>query len=310
MAKILVTGAAGFIGSHSVDRLLAQGHEVVGVDNLRTGHRHNLAAALTRDRFRLVEADITAPGFLTPLILHERPDAILHLAALVSVPESFAQPELNQRLNLEATRLVAEAATACETVTRIAFASSAAVYGTHPDLPLQESAPTHPISPDGAAQRASEDVLAACSRATPRIGTVALRYFNIYGPRQDPRSPYSGVISVLAGALREHRSPIIFGDGAQTRDFVAVADVARANEQALTRPMAGSIVVNICTGRAVSLNHLLQTMGAAFAFSPTPEYRPARAGDIRDSLGHPAQARQLLGFETALDLKSGVSALV
>ena len=280
------------------------------MDNLRTGHRHNLAEAPTRDHVRFVETDLTAPGFLTAVEHHERPCAILHLAALVSVPESFAQPELNQRLNLDATRLVVEAATACETVTRIAFASSAAVYGTHPDLPLQESAPTRAISPYGEAKRASEDVLAACSRAMPRISTVALRYFNIYGPRQDPRSPYSGVISIFADALRDRRPPLIFGDGAQTRDFVAVADVARANEQALTRPIAGSIVVNICTGRAVSLNHLLQTMGAAFGCSPTPEYRPARAGDIRDSLGHPVQARDLLGFETAHDLRAGVQALV
>lgn len=310
MAKILVTGAAGFIGSNTCDALLAGGHEVVGVDNLRTGHAHNLALAKQSPRFRWHKCDVTEAAF-GEIMCAEQPHAVLHLAALVSVPESIAHPELNHRLNVEGTTCVIQAASAAGTVRRIAFASSAAVYGDNPDLPLAETARTNPLSPYGTAKLHSESLLAAAAAASNgTLSTVALRYFNVFGPRQDPRSPYSGVISIFASALQEGRAIKIHGDGEQTRDFVSVADVARANLAALTQPLTGSIVANICTGRATSLNALLETMRRAGGYKSALVTRgEPRAGDIRHSLGSPAKARTQLGFVAMDDLSTGLIAL-
>lgn len=309
MAKVLITGAAGFIGSHTAEALLAAGHSVVGVDNFRTGREENLVRARASDRFRFHRADVTAPDF-PELVRAERPDALLHLAALVSVPESIANPELNDLLNVRATTAVLAAARAAGTVRRVAFASSAAVYGDNPELPLSEDAATRPLSPYGEAKLRSEGLLTEAVAADPSLGTVALRYFNVFGPRQDPRSPYSGVISVFAAALREGRTPTVHGDGGQTRDFVSVADVARANLAALTAPVAGSVVANVCTGRATSLLDLLAAMARAGGFPPVvPHNGPARAGDIRHSLGSPGRARDRLGFAARDDLATGLRAL-
>jgi UDP-glucose 4-epimerase len=309
MAKILLTGVAGFIGSHTADLLLARGHEVVGVDNLRTGKEENLRGATASPRFRWHRCDVTTPEF-RQLVQTEQPDAILHLAALVSVPESIANPELNDLLNVRATTLVIEAARAAGSVRRLAFASSAAVYGANPALPLGEDATTEPLSPYGAAKLHSEGLLAAAGAADPRLSTVALRYFNVFGPRQDPRSPYSGVISIFSAALREARPITLHGDGGQTRDFVSVADVARANLAALTAASTGALVANVCTGRATSLNDLLRTMQTAGGFAaPQVTHGPARAGDIRHSLGSPARAQERLGFTARDDLGTGLRAL-
>ena len=228
MAHILVTGAAGFIGSHTVDQLLAAGHIVSGVDNFRTGRRENLAKARAGSggRFTLHEADISIAGVLEKLVAASKPDAIIHLAALVSVPESIADPELNFRLNLHATHLVAEAARR-HGIRRIVFASSAATYGNARELPIPESAEKFPISPYGAAKLASEAVLLGHGAAFG-ITVRCQRYFNVFGPRQDPASPYSGVISVFERRYREGKPVTIHGDGDQTRDFISVHDVARA----------------------------------------------------------------------------------
>lgn len=306
MARILITGAAGFIGSHTADLLLASGHEVLGIDNLRTGREANLAKASRNPRFRLLREDITTEGLLIGLVATEKPDAILHLAALVSVPESIADPVLNRRLNLDATRLVTAAAAASASVRRIAFASSAAVYGTNADLPLHETAQTKPLSPYGEAKLESEKILADLSRSRPDISTVALRYFNVYGPRQDPRSPYSGVISLLAAAFREGRPFTLHGDGGQTRDFISVADVARANALALTRPVNGSLVLNVCTGQATALTEMIRVMGTITGRALDPARQPAREGDIRHSLGAPEAAQRHLGFRSADSIESGL----
>lgn len=310
MATILVTGAAGFIGSHTVDLLLQEGHQVVGVDNFRTGKAANLTEARCNPRFRFESADILAPELLPSLVKDTGAEAIIHLAALVSVPESFAQPELNRRLNFEATQLVAETARSCPTVRRIVFASSAAVYGNNQNLPLTEDAPTAPLSPYGEAKLASEKLLSDLSRREPRVTTVSFRYFNVYGPRQDPTSAYSGVISRFADALREDRTPAIHGDGEQTRDFIAVADVARANVLAATRPGLAPATMNICTGRSTSLNTLLSRMTAEMNRGSQATHGPSRTGDIRHSLGSPALAAAVLGFSAAHDLRSGLRALL
>ena len=309
MAKILVTGAAGFIGSHTADLLLASGHDVLGIDNFRTGREENLANAARNPHFRFLREDITADGLLIRIVAAEKPEAILHLAALVSVPESITDPVLNRRLNLEATHQIAAAA-ASGSVRRVVFASSAAVYGTNADLPLHETAQTRPLSPYGEAKLESEKILADLSRSQPAISTVALRYFNVYGPRQDPRSPYSGVISILAAAFRDGRPFTLHGDGGQTRDFISIADVAMANELALTRPVNGSLVLNVCTGQATALTEMIRVMGTITGRSLDPARQPAREGDIRHSRGAPEAAQRHLGFRSANSIETGLGSFL
>jgi UDP-glucose 4-epimerase len=307
MSTVLVTGAAGFIGSHTCDRLLDAGHTVVGLDNFRTGNRANLAAASTRRGFRLVEADLCAPGVLDRLVAEVRPDAIIHLAALVSVQESLQNAALNFELNLRATHLVAEAARA-HGVARVVFASSAAVYGDSPALPLREQAgDLRPISPYGAAKLASESLLLGYAAACGFI-VRCHRYFNVYGPRQDPRSPYSGVVSIFCAKLRAGASPTIFGDGEQTRDFVAVEDVARANVLAIAVPQLNSGVVNICSGQATSLNRMEQILRGLIPGAPAAVHAPAKPADIRHSLGAPGLARTECGFVAEVSLEAGLAA--
>ena len=305
---ILVTGAAGFIGSHTCDQLLAAGHGVVGVDNFRTGRRCNLALAHQSAAFRLVEADITAGAALDQLAAETKPEAIIHLAALVSVQESIQHPELNFRFNVQGTQVVAEAARR-HGVRRVVFASSAAVYGDARSLPLAEQAAPHPISPYGAAKLASEALLLGHATA---FGFTArcLRYFNVYGPRQDPTSPYSGVISIFGDQLHAGIAPRIFGDGEQTRDFIAVGDGARANMLAATAPRIASGVANICTGQASSLNQLVDVMRTLVANAPAAVHTEARAADIRHSLGATAAAQLELGFAAEVPLAEGLAAFL
>jgi len=309
--KILITGAAGFIGSHTSDRLLAEGHEVLGVDNFRTGHRRNLEAALRHvPRFALVEADVAEAGALDALCARFRPGAIIHLAALVSVQESIADPALNHRLNVEATEHVAAAA-AKYGVRRVVFASSAAVYGDACELPIDEDAPKQPISPYGEAKLRSESILLNSPAVVAGNCVVRCqRYFNVFGPRQDPASPYSGVISIFQSCYAEGRAPTIFGDGQQTRDFISVYDVARANVLAATRPAISSGVANICTGRATSLLDSVRIFSAEYPAAPLPAFGPARSGDIVHSLGNPERARAELGFEAEWLVERALAELI
>jgi len=306
---VLVTGAAGFIGSHTAGRLLAAGHRVVGVDNFRTGRRENLAEALAQPAFVFREADVAEPEVLSGLAAEFAPAAIIHLAALVSVQESIADPALNFRLNLGATQLVAEAARR-HRIPRVVFASSAAVYGNGEETPLVESgSAARPISPYGAAKLASESLLLGHAAA---YGFVARcqRYFNVYGPRQDPASPYSGVISIFAREYREGRPVTIHGDGQQTRDFISVHDVARANFLAATRPGTASGVVNICTGRKTSLQRLAAIFGDHYPRVAPPRHAAARPGDIRHSVGNPARAKEELDFEPEWTIDRGLAELI
>ena len=305
--KILVTGAAGFIGSHTTDHLLHAGHFVIGVDNFRTGKRANLASALTNPKFIFCELDVTEESAFTEIVGQYRPDVIVHLAALVSVPESIANPALNDLLNFRTTRTVAEAAR-LHLVPRIVFASSAAVYGDPTYTPISENGPTQPLSPYGSAKLASENLL---MEYASRHGLVARcqRYFNVYGPRQDPSSPYSGVISIFLDRLGRNLPATIFGDGEQTRDFISVHDVARANALAATAPAIASGVVNICTGQAVSLNHLWRLLAGDRQDAPVPIHAPPRPGDIQHSCGCTDAARASLGFQARHTLAEGLRAL-
>jgi UDP-glucose 4-epimerase len=307
MAKILVTGAAGFIGSHTVDLLLAQGHTVCGLDNFRTGKAANLAAAMAQNAFQFIELDCAVPGNLAKSVQIFAPDAIIHLAAMVSVPESIANPAENDRLNLQATRLAAEAALA-HGVKRIVFASSAAVYGANLQLPLDETADCHPLSPYGTAKLNSERLLMDLSRAHG-ITVRCQRYFNVYGPRQDPSSPYSGVISLFRHQLTKDLPVTIHGDGEQTRDFIHVGDVALANTIAATTASVQSGIANICTGRAASLNVLYSTLGRLLGKTASPVHAPVRDGDIRQSRGSPTKAKIDLDFTAQTLLEDGLRTL-
>ncbi|WP_438483581.1 SDR family NAD(P)-dependent oxidoreductase [Oleiharenicola lentus] len=308
MAKILITGSAGFIGSHTTDRLLADGHTVVGIDNFRTGRRQNLAEASKSPQFSFHEGDVAKPGELDALVASVKPDGIIHLAALVSVQESMTNPDLNYSLNIHATHLVAEAARKSG-VKRIVFASSAAIYGDATALPIREGLEKKPISPYGAAKLASEAILLGHGAAFG-ITVRCQRYFNVFGPRQDPASPYSGVISIFDRRYRDGKSVTIYGDGQQTRDFISVHDVARANALAATKPGIASGVANICTGRATSLLDAVKVFGKHYPQIAPPAHAAPRTGDIIHSLGAADEAHAALGFSAQVSVEDGLTELI
>jgi len=308
MSCVLVTGAAGFIGSHTVDKLLKAGHKAVGVDNFRTGHRINLVDADQHERFSFVEADVAESGVVDGIVAEAKPDAIIHLAALVSVQDSRDNPELNYQLNVRATHLVAEAARV-HGVKRVVFASSAAIYGDTTDLPIREETEKLPISPYGGAKLASEALLLSHGAA---FGTVVRcqRYFNVFGPRQDPASPYSGVISIFDQRYRDGRGVMIFGDGQQTRDFISVHDVARANVLAATAEGVSSGCANICTGHATSLLDVAEIFSTHYPEVRAPIHGAPRTGDIVHSLGRPDKVSHDLGFKAEVSVKDGLAELI
>ncbi len=308
MAHVLVTGAAGFIGSHTVDQLLAIGHTVTGLDNFRTGRRANLAGASASPRFSLHECDVAAPGAFAALVAAAKPESIIHLAALVSVQESMTNPDLNYSLNLYATHLVAEAAR-LNSVRRLVFASSAAIYGDATDFPIREASEKKPISPYGAAKLASEALLLGHAAAFG-LTVRCQRYFNVFGPRQDPASPYSGVISIFDRRYRDGQGVTIYGDGKQTRDFISVHDVARANVLAATRADVPSGVANICTGRSTSLLDVVGVFARHYAAAPAVILGAPRAGDIIHSLGAPDHAAATFGFRAEVSVEAGLGELI
>ena len=304
MPTILVTGAAGFIGSHTVDRLLTEGHTVVGLDNLRTGRLENLREAFLSPRFRFEQIDITEPGRLEAAVAASRPDVIIHLAGLVSVQESIQNPELNHRLNVRATELVIESAK-MHHVPRVVYASSAAVYG-HPDeLPLRETSVARPVSPYGEAKLRSEELLRGISKCEG-LTVICLRYFNVYGPRQDPMSPYSGVISVFLRQFAAGEAVTVYGDGEQTRDFVYVRDVAEANLLAAEEGNERFAVYNIGTGVETSINELLRILAEMIGRSIQPHRLPPRQGDIARSVAAVALAAFRLGFSSRTIVRQGL----
>ena len=305
---IMVTGAAGFIGSHVVDRLLSSGHEVVGVDDLSTGSEENLMGARKHKLFEFANCDITESNFFEILVQRTRPDVIVHLAGLVSVERGEKEPMLNYRLNLHAPQLVAEAARKFG-IGRVVFASSAAVYGASEDLPLSEKSARKPINLYGSAKGLSEQLLAGYVRSYG-LNAVALRFFNVYGPRQDPSSPYSGVLSIFVNRLRKGEPITIFGDGWQTRGFISVHDVVSGICMAATCEDVASGDYNLCTGRSTSVIDVFNELRLHFPKAQDAEFGPERAGDIRDSLGDPTRAKEAFGFEAEVSIGEGLKELL
>ena len=299
--SFLVTGGCGFIGSHLVEVLCARGSQVRVLDDLSTGKRTNVPALA-----EVIEGDVADPAAVAHAM--SGVDACFHLAAVASVARSTTDWIGTSRINLGGTVNVLDAArcAAREAPVPVVFASSAAVYG-NPSVPLlRESQETAPLSPYGADKRASE-LHAAVATRLHKVPCLGLRFFNVYGPRQDPSSPYSGVISRFANALARNSAIEIFGDGDQVRDFVFVNDVVDALMKAMERAgQRESGICNVCTGRATSVRELADRVGMALGSDVGVVFLPPRAGDIRQSVGDPSKARDVLRWQSRTSLEAGL----
>lgn len=299
--RVLVTGGAGFIGSHSVDLLLAQGHEVRVLDNLASGKRENLSP---HQRLELRIGDIRDAEAVAAAV--EGMDAVLHLAAQVFVPTSIERPAFSSSVNVAGFVTVLDAARRAG-VKRFAYASSAAVYGVPDALPVNEATPPSSLSPY-ALEKLINDQYAKLFNELYGMSTCGLRYFNVYGPRQDPRSAYSGVISKFCERVAADATLTVFGDGLQTRDFIAVSDVARANVAALMGQTLG--VVNVATGTSVTLLQLIDALSGLVGRALVVEHAPTRAGEVRESSVTPDRLRRDLGAPAASTLSAGLRSLL
>jgi UDP-glucose 4-epimerase len=298
--RYLVTGGAGFIGSNTVDELVGRGHDVVVMDDLSSGTLENLANVKAKIEF--VQHSITDPVKLSEAC--RGVDFVLHLAARTSVPQSMADPCDTNRVNVDGTLNVLLAARDAK-VKRVAFAGSTAVYGDTPILPTNENIPAAPISPYGASKLAAETYGQVFGRSYG-LEFVSLRYFNVFGPRQDPGSPYSGVLSRFHAALLGETQPIVFGDGEQSRDFVYVGNVVEANLLACEAKGAAGLVINIGTGIRHTLNQTLTSLGKITGRPANARYGPPREGDIRDSQADITRARTVLGYNPRIGFEEGL----
>ncbi|MCS7306847.1 MAG: SDR family oxidoreductase [Thermoguttaceae bacterium] len=300
MAIYLVTGGAGFIGSHLVERLVQQGATVRVVDNLSTGRRENLAGVW--DKIQWFQGDVCDQALMREVV--QGVDCIFHQAALASVPRSLEAPLETHAACATGTLTVLEAARRAG-VRRVVYAASSSAYGNRPTSPKQETDLPEPISPYGAAKLAGEYY---CQAFTAAFGleTVVLRYFNVFGPRQDPDSPYSAVIPIFITALLRGRQPVIYGDGRQSRDFVYVDNVVEANLLAAHSPKAVGQVLNIGSGQATDLLTLLAVLGRLLQVEVQPKFAPPRPGDVRESLADISLAQRLLGYQPRIDFEEGL----
>jgi UDP-glucose 4-epimerase len=304
--KILVTGGAGFIGSHTVDRVLAEGFEVIVLDSLRSGKLENISCHVGKENFRFVKGDVRDAGLVRDLVSHV--DGVAHLAALVSVPESLRDPALTFDINVNGTLNLLKASADCG-VKRFIYASSCAVYGNIEKLPIKEDFPAKPESPYGVSKLTAENY-ARKYFEDYGLETVCLRYFNVYGPRQ-AYNDYSGVITQFLHRIRQDLPLVIFGDGKQTRDFVYVEDVAEANVLALKCGKAAGEVFNIGTGVATSINQLAETLLEIMnKRNGKILHDKARKGDIRHSVADISKAKEKLGYNPKVPLRNGLKKLL
>jgi nucleoside-diphosphate-sugar epimerase len=305
MGMTLITGGCGFIGSHLAEALVAEGVDVRVLDNFSSGKPENLKGF--GSGIEVIRGDIRDPVALRDAV--KGVDHIFHEAALVSVSVSVEQPAENDAINIRGTLNVLQAAREAN-VKRVVLASSAAVYGNNPELPKRETMRPEPESPYALGKLAGEYYLKLFSRLYG-VETVSLRYFNVFGPRQDGKSMYSGVISRFADDIRQGRAPTIFGDGGQTRDFVYVKDIVQANLLAMRTPSAGKgEIFNVATGRQISLLQLWETLKKITGSTLAPQFRDARAGDIRHSLADISKIQTSLGYEPEFSLEDGLRALL
>ncbi|WP_338252834.1 SDR family oxidoreductase [Dictyobacter halimunensis] len=302
--RYLVTGGAGFIGSHITATLLKQGENVRVLDNFATGRESNLQAFEgLPGKVEIVRADIRDLAAVTQAA--QGVEVIFHQAALASVPRSIADPVSSLEVNVNGTQNVLIAARDAG-ARRVVFASSSSVYGNTPTLPKHEGMPTSPMSPY-AVHKLTGELLCSVFYNIYGLETVALRYFNVFGPRQDPKSEYAAVIPRFLTALLNQEQPIVFGDGEQTRDFTFVANVVQANLKAATAPDAVGQAMNIGCGERISLNEVLRSAGELLQTTPDVSYRDPRAGDVRDSLADISKAQRLLGYDPNIKFSEGLS---
>ena len=300
MAYYLVTGGAGFIGSHLAEELVRRGQRVRIVDSLITGARRNVAHVSGVD---FLEGDLADAGVAERAV--QGIDYVLHQAAIPSVPRSVADPVTSHRANVDASLKLLVAAREGG-VKRVVYAGSSSAYGNTSTLPKREDMPTHPLSPY-ALQKLVVEQYCRLFTELYELETVTIRYFNVFGPRQDPGSPYSGVVSLFATALLEGRPPIMYGDGEQTRDFTYVANVVDGVLRAVEAPGAVGEVVNVATGGRISLNELLRTMSRIVGSRIEPVFKAPRAGDLRDSQADISKAKTLLGYAPTVTLEEGLT---
>jgi UDP-glucose 4-epimerase len=304
MGSVLVTGGAGFIGSHVVERLVVEGVDVRVLDDFSTGRRENLRSVLPA--VEIMEGDVADTDTVRRAVMGCR--RVIHLAAVASVQASLDDPLATHAINLRGTVNVLEAARVAG-VERVVLASSASVYGDHTRLPLHEELPFRPLSPY-AADKAAGETYCRAFYAAYGLETVALRFFNVYGPRQDPHSPYTGVISIFVDRMRSGEPPVIYGDGQQTRDFVYVVDVARAVLLAASCSAAGGETCNVASGTQTSILALVDALNDVLGTDFAPRFAPPRVGEVRFSEGDAACAQRLLGWRPEWSLKEGLSQLV
>ncbi|MBI3493716.1 MAG: SDR family oxidoreductase [Acidobacteria bacterium] len=299
MSSYLVTGGAGFIGSHLSEELVRRGHRVRVVDSLVTGKRHNLDHI---SGVEFIEGDLAEMPVAEKAVAGM--DYVLHQAAIPSVPRSVNDPIRSHRANLDATINVLVAARDAK-VKRLVFAGSSSEYGNTPTLPKREDMPANPLSPYALQKNAA---VVYCQLFTRLYGfeTVTIRYFNVFGPRQDPGSPYSGVISLFATALLVGKPPTIYGDGEQTRDFTYVANVVDGVLRACEAPKAAGEIINVATGTRISLNELLKVMNRIVGTNLPAIYSETRAGDVKDSQADITKAKTLLGYTPIVSFEDGL----
>ena len=300
MATYLITGGAGFIGSNVARTLLAQQHQVRVFDNFLTGKRENLTDILSE--ITLIEEDLR--HFDAVRKAAAGVDYILHIGALPSVPRSVADPILSNDININGTLHVLEAARQ-QGVKRVVFSSSSSVYGDTPTLPKQEDMPLNPLSPY-ATHKATGELYCRVYHNIYGLETVCLRYFNVFGPRQDPNSQYAAVIPRFITALHSGGQPTIYGDGEQSRDFTFVENVVAANIAASTAPNAAGEVINIACGARITVNELAQKIGVMLGKKAAPQYLPGRAGDVKHSLADISKAQRLLNLSNLVELETGL----
>ncbi|MEI7856627.1 MAG: SDR family oxidoreductase [Methanomicrobiales archaeon] len=298
--RYLVTGGAGFIGSHIADFIIHNNHEVVILDNLFSGKKENISQLSGNKRVQFIHGSITDPATLKTAC--ESVDGIFHEAAIASVSRSVNNPVATNEANVTGTLNVLVAARDAG-VKKVVFASSSSVYGDTPTLPKKESMCPSPKSPYAVSKHAGEEYMQVFSELYG-LKTLSFRYFNVFGPRQDPKSDYAAVIPKFITRILAHERPVIYGDGTQTRDFTYAKDVAEANVQAMESTAEG--VYNIAYGQQIDLNSLADLIMNITGIRTTPVYEPARPGDIHDSLADSSRAREAFGYHPRYTVKTGL----